>query len=55
MTHGLTFWGSETRNITNNRLGYEFSDIGGCALLSVAPDFSDHDNGIGFWVILESL
>jgi hypothetical protein len=51
--HRLALWGGETRDVGHDRFGHVFGDVGGGALLGVAPDLADHDDEVGGRVLFE--
>src|SRR3954452_23955835 len=53
VTHGLALWCREPGDVPDHGLGDVGLDELGSALLGIATDLADHDDGVGLRVVLE--
>src|SRR5699024_2016572 len=54
VTHGLTFRCGKASNVANNWFGYIVLNVLRSLFFGVATDFTDHDDGLGVWILFES-
>ena len=54
MAHGLSLRRSKAGDVSDNRFGHILGDESRGPLFRVASDFTDHDDGVGVRVLLES-